>query len=453
MAFMNGAIIGLVAATCMLCVTSASQFPKFAAVPSDVKDSVVPALEVIAPTNPKNWYASWNTSMRMTLLGNMVIPTFVLNCFTEQLSKGNELSEIQFCFNSQCETLTADGKKVLTLKGPTGDPFLVTLYFSTSNGGSVTYKEYLTYKDDITTKFYCSVKNSMASVKSNTLEIIDLRRRFPTSVWLVENVPPSSIPKNGPIIFRCFESNGAPAANEPPYTVQWGYCTKPGEIQPAKCAVTSLVSISQINSNTQWPIHIRKDGSLFIPYFSDNAVNYLSNRMLVCSLNQRPVAYYKKPLEFNTNEAPDAIKTLEMVRPIRVEKVSIFNSPSTSISFPCNFKIGVGDYTIVWKFYPKIGGTSQSITERTRNEQGVSLEGSNSIHFEGPFSDKTVGRYECMVTWISPFGGINQKVTGSYDVEVQFFPTVSDKMVPLKYVVDGSDGVVQCLFEGKFDKR
>lgn len=40
-------------------------------------------------------------------------------------------------------------------------------------------------------------------------------------------------------------------------------------------------------------------------------------------------------------------------------------------------------------------------------------------------------------------------MSDSYDVEVLFYPSVSKNMVPMKYIADGHNGVVKCLFEGK----
>lgn len=73
----------------------------------------------------------------------------------------------------------------------------------------------------------------------------------------------------------------------------------------------------------------------------------------------------------------------------------------------------------------------------------------NGIEFKGPFTDKTTGKYTCTVAWYPEGGRSVQKMSGSYDVEVLFYPSVSKKMVPLKYVADGNNGTVKCLFEGK----
>ena len=74
----------------------------------------------------------------------------------------------------------------------------------------------------------------------------------------------------------------------------------------------------------------------------------------------------------------------------------------------------------------------------------------HGLIFKGPFNDKTGGKYTCTVNWTPRNGARQQTLVGTYDVEVLFFPTVSKKMVPLKYVVDGESGDLKCLFQGKF---
>lgn len=101
---------------------------------------------------------------------------------------------------------------------------------------------------------------------------------FISEFFLVPN--PINVNKGDPITFKCMENGIAPTGDEPPWAVSWHYCSTRGKVKPDYCE-----SLKITTGMENWPIHVRANGDLFVPYFPDAAVTQLEVMQLYGSVS------------------------------------------------------------------------------------------------------------------------------------------------------------------------
>lgn len=107
---------------------------------------------------------------------------------------------------------------------------------------------------------------------------------FLANTWLVSTEPAKPLVKSAPYTFQCLKNNANPPKGAPPYFVKWAYCSNAGVIEPKLCSTEDLLSLIKSNN---WPAHIRSNGDLYVPYFSNSVANQLqvSNQLFHFGVN------------------------------------------------------------------------------------------------------------------------------------------------------------------------